>query len=493
MNKIFLSVLKYTAFFLVLSAMAAAFWYYGAHTTPKTIIIREFADTYTVMPVSCDCKNPLGDDIEFHFIPSESAMKQVPKYEIQELPDEARTIVTFHNVSNIKKQFDYTEVTNMPLVDAIDYGVKNGNFVVKIDRKGAYLPAEVSLNGPIATVLLKNGDQTFPVISDEHPADNSAAFPAERVITFKAGINDGLGKAVVLFNGASVEYNATTTEPNMYAFNFNGLVERDKEYHIKTILTDAAGRTTVGVWMFEGMIPVEAALGKDRFKYLGWWGEINADGVAVREKPTSASAKVGELSSINRVKVIKEIDGPGFNNLWYEIDGGKYPHSYIFSDYVTPMTQPAPPAQFIIPTAVKDGDRWIDVDLAKKILTLFEYNKPVFATYISPGRPENPTETGTFAVWYKLKKAEMKGGPPLHSYRYDLKDIPWTMFYNNDYAIHGTYWHDRFGTPQSAGCTNMTQGDAEYIFNMTKPTLASDRQGIFSGTENYGTVVHNHL
>jgi len=67
----------------------------------------------------------------------------------------------------------------------------------------------------------------------------------------------------------------------------------------------------------------------------------------------------------------------------------------------------------------------------------------------------------------------MRGQPPLHNYYYDLKNIPWTMFYNYDYALHGTYWHDKFGTPQSAGCTNMTQGDAKYI--LTIPYLCSPK------------------
>jgi len=56
--------------------------------------------------------------------------------------------------------------------------------------------------------------------------------------------------------------------------------------------------------------------------------------------------KLGTLSSINHVKVLKEVFGDmiGENNLWYQIDGGKYPGAYVFSDYITPMVQPMPPA-----------------------------------------------------------------------------------------------------------------------------------------------------
>jgi lipoprotein-anchoring transpeptidase ErfK/SrfK len=50
------------------------------------------------------------------------------------------------------------------------------------------------------------------------------------------------------------------------------------------------------------------------------------------------------------------------------------------------------------------------------------------------------------------------------------------MYYSGSLAVHGTYWHDKFGTPQSAGCTNLTQGDAKFIF---------DRASV-------GTTVVNH-
>jgi hypothetical protein len=199
------------------------------------------------------------------------------------------------------------------------------------------------------------------------------------------------------------------------------------------------------------------------------------------------------------VKVIKEVFGQWIDgkNLWYQIDGGAYAGAYVFSDLVTPITQPAPPENFSIPKEVAKNEKWIDVDLTKKILTLFDYDTPIFCTYIAPGREENPTQTGTFRVWYKLVKAEMQGGPPLHAYRYDLKNIPWVMYYNYSYAIHGTYWHDKFGTRQSAGCTNMTQGDAKYIFENTLPQIPDGKTEAFARNKpgsgyGTGTVVYNH-
>jgi lipoprotein-anchoring transpeptidase ErfK/SrfK len=453
-----------------------------------------YATSYSVAPLSCR-QQPDGEtEIKFIFTSVEAAEKQTPKFSIQEYRAEAKTEIIFQNVSSITKEFDFSEIVANPLIDSIDYFIKDRNFVVDIYRKGAYIPAKIERRGAIATVFLAQGDETYPLVFDQRPGNQSAAFPSLRTLSFKAGLKDPLKNAVVLFQGSPVEINATTTEDFVYGFQFKENIEKDKEYYVKAIVTDLRDRTFVGSWMFKGEIPVEGILGPSRFKYLGWWGEINTDEISVRSGPNSAFKKIGTLSSINRVKVVKEVFGEMINevNLWYQIDGGKYPHAYVFSDYVTPMVQPGPPTDFAVPEGVAAGEKWIDVDLGKKVLTLFDYDKPIFATYISPGREENPTVEGTFRVWYKLKKTEMQGGPPLHSYRYDLKDIPWTMFYNEDYAIHGVYWHDNFGTPQSAGCTNMTQGDAEYIFEKTLPVIPEGREAVFSKETNPGTVVHNH-
>jgi hypothetical protein len=481
----------------LLMAATACFFSYRDYLKlkrlPEVQTVQIFAKTYSVAPSSCD-DTPDGAQIKLDFDPSEPARNKIPNYMVDDSADQGRTVITFYNVSEIRKQFDYREITDNPLVDSINYYLKDGSFVMEIDRKGPFLPVGIQKKGSLASIFLEKGNENYPVIFNQRPADNSGAFPALRTISFQVSLADPLQKATVLLNNRPVQYSIKEMDVNKYLFEFREKVENNQEYRVKTVVTDALGRTGVSTWLFQGEIPVAATLGKDRFKYLGWWGRINSNGVSVRKGPSSASPQAGVLSSINTVKVIKEVfgDAAGYNNLWYEIDGGQFPHSYIFSDYVTPMVQPEPPAQFTIPDTVKQGDSWIDVDLSQKVLSLFAWDKPIFATYISPGKDENPTETGTFEVWYKLRKAEMKGGPPLHSYRYDLKNIPWVMYYNNSYAIHGTYWHDRFGMPMSAGCTNMTQGDAEYIFQMTKPDIPLDRQGLFTPKNSYGTVVHNH-
>lgn len=48
---------------------------------------------------------------------------------------------------------------------------------------------------------------------------------------------------------------------------------------------------------------------------------------------------------------------------------------------------------------------------------------------------------------------------------YYLPDVPYTMYFYKGYGIHGTYWHDNFGTPMSHGCVNMRTSEAAWLFD----------------------------
>jgi lipoprotein-anchoring transpeptidase ErfK/SrfK len=458
------------------------------------------AKSYTAEIIACGYDPEKGAAIEIRFKPGQLALAELPEYKIEEITSQAKTRATFEDISRLDGDFDWAQIAANPMIDSIDYIIDGKILILDIYRRGPYLGAKAETSGSsLAIILPAAGEKNYPVISNQKPARESFAFPMRHTIAFEAVLRAPLATAMVFINEKPVSFRQEEIAPGEYRFSFEQDIEIDKEYTVKTIIGDRENRAAVDSWSFMGQIPSAAILGKDRFKYLGWWGQINANGVAVRQDASAFSEKLGTFSTANRVKVIKEVFGEWINgkNLWYQIDGGAYPEAYVFSEFVTPMAQPVAPENFTIPEEVAENEKWIDVDLAKKILTLLEYDRPVFSTYIAPGREENPTKTGTYRIWYKLVKAEMRGGPPLHSYVYHLKNIPWVMYYNYDYAIHGTYWHDKFGMPQSAGCTNMTQGDAKFIFENTLPALTEGQKEAFSRDKpnvgyGTGTVVYNH-
>jgi hypothetical protein len=462
----------------------------------RAVITQKPAKQYLVYPFSCGYQEKTGAEIKFSFTSSQKTSFRIPEYAIEDNIEKGTTKIIFQNSRDSQGRFLYEEVIDNPLIINLNYYNQNGSFVVEIERKGVFKPTKINKKGSLVEIVLPEGDGNDPVIYDQKPGNDSTAYPSPlRMLNFKTKMQNPFKSAAIYFQGKQInDVSIDEISENNYFLSFSAQVLKDEQHTVKAIVTDEKNRTTISTWTFEGRIPIDEILGKDRFKYLGWWGEIKLDGVSVRKGPGVSFERLGALSSINRVKVLKEVIGEEIdgNNLWYQIDGGVYPGSYVFSELVAPMVQPAPPDNFIIPKEVSFGEYWIDVDLTKKILTLFLYEEPVFTTYISSGRPENPTEEGTFRVWWKLTKKRMRGGPPLHSYIYDLDNVPHVLFYNGSYAIHGTYWHDKFGSQQSAGCTNMTQGDAAYIFEKVKPALLAGKESVLSSDANPGTVVYNH-
>jgi lipoprotein-anchoring transpeptidase ErfK/SrfK len=47
---------------------------------------------------------------------------------------------------------------------------------------------------------------------------------------------------------------------------------------------------------------------------------------------------------------------------------------------------------------------------------------------------------------------------------YDLHNVPYTMYFYKGYGLHGTYWHNNFGTPMSHGCVNMPTEEAKWAY-----------------------------
>ena len=111
-------------------------------------------------------------------------------------------------------------------------------------------------------------------------------------------------------------------------------------------------------------------------------------------------------------------------------------------------------------TALKrTSSRWIEVNVATQRLVAWEGPTPVYAVVVSTGTDSHPTQSGSFAVQSKYRTARMQGED------YDVPDVPYTMYYSGGYAIHGAYWHRRFGTPVSHGCVNVAVDHAKWLYD----------------------------
>lgn len=125
------------------------------------------------------------------------------------------------------------------------------------------------------------------------------------------------------------------------------------------------------------------------------------------------------------------------------------------SEFVAATALPYTPPQ----TTGNGGAHWIDVDLSQQRVFAYEGDTLVNSFVVSTGTWQTPTVTGKFKVWIKVRSQAMSGPG------YYLPDVPYVMYFYKDYGLHGTYWHNNFGTPMSHGCVNLTIPDAEWLYN----------------------------
>ena len=121
------------------------------------------------------------------------------------------------------------------------------------------------------------------------------------------------------------------------------------------------------------------------------------------------------------------------------------------------------------PVGINPVSRWFDADLGEQVLVLYEGEKPIYATLVSSGK-NNATPLGNYPVWARVTSITMKS-QPYDDKPYFVNMVPWSTFFQAHNAIHGAYWHDRFGMVKSHGCINVSPLDARYVFEVLEPRV----------------------
>ena len=145
---------------------------------------------------------------------------------------------------------------------------------------------------------------------------------------------------------------------------------------------------------------------------------------------------------------------------------------------------------------VPPEEKRILVSLKEQTLTAFEGDRVALHTTVSTGihteglgEDEIPTDTptGNFHIQLKMPSRHMGDGLLTSDPNaYELPGVPWTMvFHETGVALHGTYWHDNFGTPMSHGCVNLRSVDAKWLFRWTDPPYTPSDWYVAG----YGTLV----
>ncbi len=202
-----------------------------------------------------------------------------------------------------------------------------------------------------------------------------------------------------------------------------------------------------------------------------WWGEIIVRSVAIRPSPANRGEIVDAgrlgldaiLYGADRVQVIETVNGEEVisgNDKWYKIEGEE--QQYVYSAHVKPMVLPAVPALVGSPRSGK----WIAVYLKEQLAVGYDGEQVVYVALVSTGQAY-PTPVGEFTIDASWRPASqrMRGGEPGGASYYDLPKVQYVSYFTRQgHALHGTYWHHRFGQPMSHGCVNMTNQDAKFFY-----------------------------
>jgi lipoprotein-anchoring transpeptidase ErfK/SrfK len=109
-------------------------------------------------------------------------------------------------------------------------------------------------------------------------------------------------------------------------------------------------------------------------------------------------------------------------------------------------------------------DKWIEVDLSEQRTTAYEKATPIRNFTIASGMRGYETVTGEFSIWLKTRRQTMSGGSKADGSYYSIPNVEWVSYFYKDYALHGAWWREKFGAPASHGCVNMTNADAQWVF-----------------------------
>jgi hypothetical protein len=192
-------------------------------------------------------------------------------------------------------------------------------------------------------------------------------------------------------------------------------------------------------------------------------------------EPTEGDLAILRYTKVNLYATV-EIDGWE----WYQVGVDQWVEQRSIAR-VLPVERP---------TDV-DTERWVSVDLYEQVLIAYEGTTPVFSTLVSSGLADWPTNEGLFNVYVRYPRTVMSGAEGQPDFYY-LEEVPWTMYFDNDIGLHGTYWHDGFGYRHSHGCVNLSIMDAYWLYDWASTeidlTVAGDT-GIAVYVYSSGTYV----
>lgn len=115
--------------------------------------------------------------------------------------------------------------------------------------------------------------------------------------------------------------------------------------------------------------------------------------------------------------------------------------------------------------AYASGTKRIEVDLTTQWMYAYAGDTLVWSSGVSSGRDGWETPTGTFNIYAKYPVQDMQGSA--YGETWYVPGVPNVMYIFGGVALHGTYWHNAFGSGArlSHGCVNLPLDVAAALYD----------------------------
>ncbi len=288
------------------------------------------------------------------------------------------------------------------------------------------------------------------------------------VAAFSAATADAAGPQWVVVNPGDTLYsiaarNGTTVEALMRA---NNLPNPNFVYSGQRLLIPL-GNPTYGMPAQPQVAPAQPQAAPAQPQAAPAQPQVAASSVYYTVRPGDTLAAIAQRYGVSLSALAQANKLTNWNFVWYGqrllIPGATNVNGVQAS---APPAAPKPNnAAPSAPSAVNapTTGKWIDVNVTNQTITAYEGSTPLKTILVSTGLPRTPTVLGTYKILRKYPAVRMTGGTPGYDY-YDLPNVPYSMFFFQGYAIHGTYWHNNFGHPMSHGCVNLPTAEAKWFY-----------------------------
>ncbi len=108
------------------------------------------------------------------------------------------------------------------------------------------------------------------------------------------------------------------------------------------------------------------------------------------------------------------------------------------------------------------------IDLSEQTMRVFVDGWPRYTWAVSTARAGYRTPVGIYSA-QRLEKM-------WYSRKYDMSPMPNSIFFKGGYAIHGTNYVKRLGTPASHGCVRLHPDNAAALFSLVKANGMANMQ-----------------